>query len=71
MNGGGAIAALFFLRDAGDFPLRLSRRGHDGVRLGLRVDFNILALIFGELGFKRGRLAGGQNARGSSSIPPG
>ena len=71
MNGGGAIAALFLLRDAGHLPLRASRRGDDGVRFGLRVDLDVLALILGELRFEDGRLTGGQNARGSSNTPPG
>ena len=41
--------------------MRFSCRGHDGVRLGLRVDFNVLALIFGELCFERRWFPRGQH----------
>ena len=58
VKGGGAIAALFFLRDAGDLPLGLLHGGDNLVRSLLIQNFDVLAFEFAELGFEQRRRAG-------------
>ena len=50
------MAPLFFLRDFGYLPARFFHRRDDRVGLGLRVDFDVFALVLGQLGLERRRL---------------
>ena len=50
-------AALFLLRDARSAPNSVAHVGQDALRFGFVRDFDVLALVLEELGFKRGRLA--------------
>ena len=53
-------AALFLLRDARNLPDRMIDRGENSLRLGLVGNFDVLAVVLDELGFKRRRLAGAE-----------
>ena len=55
------IASLFFLRDAGHLPLRLTHGGHNFFRGLLILYSNVLAFVFEQLGFEERRLPGIQH----------